>query len=219
MFDHHKKSPWFAEKYDPSPEFQALRTRVRKEGWKGRLQGFLLDLESGKFDPDLNEIPQEQPPAPLKEQQHLNGEPTDANGNAGSSDDKPTAGDEDMQFNIDADEEPADESRPETNGKGPSNSKKHQQSSGDNRGEEISVPTEGNQVMIRTIPPDIGRVKLEEVGLLSVQLFTRVLFIFCSCVPRFQDSYISLWVTHCKSAISIELAGSASEMIPICQPF
>jgi hypothetical protein len=33
-----------------------------------------------------------------------------------------------------------------------------------NRGEEISVPPEGNQVMIRTIPPDIGRVKLEEVS-------------------------------------------------------
>ncbi|KAJ2923984.1 hypothetical protein H1R20_g13116, partial [Candolleomyces eurysporus] len=167
MFDHHKKSPWFSEKYDPSPECQALRTRVRKEGWKGRLQGFLLDLESGKFDPDLNENTQEQPPppSPPKEQQNLNGDSsTDPNGNAAASgDDKPSGGDDDMQFNVEADEEPADDSRPETNGKGQSSGRKQQQSSGDNRGEEISVPTEGNQVMIRTIPPDIGRVKLEEL--------------------------------------------------------
>lgn len=30
---------------------------------------------------------------------------------------------------------------------------------------EVSVMPEGNQVMIRTIPPDIGRVKLEAVSL------------------------------------------------------
>ncbi|KAJ2918266.1 hypothetical protein MD484_g2187, partial [Candolleomyces efflorescens] len=170
MFDHHKKSPWFSEKYDPSPECQGLRTRVRKEGWKGRLQMFLLDLESGKFDPDLNEQQQQPSKDPSQQQQNLNGDSsssTDANGNGNAvpsgGDDKPGAGDDDMQFNIEADEEPADDSRPETNGKGQSGGRKQQQSSGDNRGEEISVPTEGNQVMIRTIPPDIGRVKLEEL--------------------------------------------------------
>lgn len=31
------------------------------------------------------------------------------------------------------------------------------------RSDEIAVEPEGNQVMIRTIPPDIGRVKLEAV--------------------------------------------------------
>ncbi len=31
------------------------------------------------------------------------------------------------------------------------------------REENVSVLPEGNEVMIRTIPPDIGRVKLEEV--------------------------------------------------------
>jgi hypothetical protein len=169
MFDHHKKSPWFSEKYDPSPECQALRTRVRKEGWKGRLQMFLLDLESGKFDPDLNEQQQQPSKEPSQQQQNVNGDSsssTDPNGNAVPSggDDKPGAGDDDMQFNIEADEEPADDSRPETNGKGQSGGRRQQPSSGDNRGEEISVPTEGNQVMIRTIPPDIGRVKLEEVS-------------------------------------------------------
>ena len=29
--------------------------------------------------------------------------------------------------------------------------------------DELEVPIEGNQVMIRTIPPDIGRMKLEAV--------------------------------------------------------
>ncbi|KAJ2924363.1 hypothetical protein H1R20_g12730, partial [Candolleomyces eurysporus] len=80
---------------------------------------------------------------------------------AASGDNKPSGGsDDDMQFNFKANEEPADDSCPE---KEQSSSKKQQQSSGNDRGEEISVPTEGNQVTIKTIPPDIGRVKLEEL--------------------------------------------------------
>ncbi|KAH6915504.1 hypothetical protein BKA70DRAFT_1259143 [Coprinopsis sp. MPI-PUGE-AT-0042] len=136
MFDHHKKSPWFAEKYDPSPEFVALRTRVRKQGWKGRLNNFLLDLEAGKFDPDSNE--------PRDEPSSVNAPDTATAG----EDVKPQV-DDDMQFNMDGDDEVA-------NGKGASNKKQ------DNRGDELAVPPEGNQVMIRTIPPDIGRAKLEE---------------------------------------------------------
>lgn len=104
MFEHHKKSPWFAEKYDPNPEYAALRTRVRKVGWKGRLNSFLHDLEAGKFD--LN-------------QPHTNGVEV-----------KPTVGDDDMEAGA--------------------------------QGDELAIPPEGNQVMIRTIPPDIGRSKLEE---------------------------------------------------------
>ncbi|TFK28692.1 hypothetical protein FA15DRAFT_584107 [Coprinopsis marcescibilis] len=156
MFDHHKKSPWFAEKYDPNPDFAALRTRVRKDGWKGRLNNFLLDLEAGKFDPDLNE-PRDESMSPVKDT--VNGESAENNAAPVAGDDsKPAGGDDDMQFNIDADEEPVDHdgARPEANGKGASNKKQ------DNRGDEIAVPPEGNQVMIRTIPPDIGRVKLEE---------------------------------------------------------
>lgn len=159
MFDHHRKSPWFAEKYDPAPEYQSLRLRVRKDGWKGRQDGFLLDLESGKFDPDLNE-----PESETKES-IVNGEGTtsDANGTAPAvAVDDVKGGDDDMQFGVEVDEEPG-ENEPsraettETNGKSSSDKRNI------NRGEEISVPPEGNQVMIRTIPPDIGRVKLEEV--------------------------------------------------------
>lgn len=195
MFDHHRKSPWFAEKYDP--EFQNLRFRVRKEGWKGRINMFLDDLESGKFDPtdfssSTNETDElEQPSSPAaatgvgaKETSSNNNENTiESNGTiAEESSSKPStsgagagagAGDDEMQFTVEADEEAVDPdiiSRVETNGKHSSSSDSFNKQRGagagtgiSNRGEEISVPTEGNQVMIRTIPPDIGRVKLEEV--------------------------------------------------------
>ncbi|KAG6889025.1 hypothetical protein C0992_006721 [Termitomyces sp. T32_za158] len=153
MFDHHRKSPWFAEKYDPSPEMQNLRMRVRKEGWKGRLDTFLLDLELGKFDPVLNESELE-PSSPVKENV-LNGENTvEPNG---QGEEKSGGIDEDMQFNVDADEEPGENDTSRADAPGKSIADKRS-----NRGEEVSVPPEGNQVMIRTIPPDIGRVKLED---------------------------------------------------------
>lgn len=157
MFDHHKKSPWFAEKYDPSPEFQTLRMRVRKEGWRGRVDNFLHDLESGKFDPDLSE-PEPEPSSPVS----ADNTTAEVNGTippAAADDTKQVGGgDDEMQFAVDADEEPGDNdaSRPDANGKLTSEGKRH------SRGEEASVLPEGNQVMIRTIPPDIGRVKLEE---------------------------------------------------------
>ncbi|KAG6336336.1 hypothetical protein ID866_2761 [Astraeus odoratus] len=149
MFDHHRKSPWFAEKYDPSPEFVAVRRRVRKEGWKGRLDTFLHDLEVGKFDPDLNEAESESP-AVAKE----SGGP----GDGMSTEETKNVGDDDIQFNIDVEEDGGDHeaSRVEVNGKGAVDKQRG------NRGEEISVLPDGNQVMIRTIPPDIGRLKLEE---------------------------------------------------------
>ncbi|KAF5372018.1 hypothetical protein D9615_008095 [Tricholomella constricta] len=156
MFDHHRRSPWFAEKYDPAPELQNLRMRVRKEGWKGRLDAFLVDLDSGKYDPDLHESELESP-SPIKEHA-VNGESatTEANGATGEEA-KSGGADDDMQFNVDADDEPGDNepSRADTNGRGAFDKRS-------NRGEEVSVAPEGNQVMIRTIPPDIGRAKLEE---------------------------------------------------------
>jgi SERRATE/Ars2, N-terminal domain len=166
MFDHHKKSPWFAEKYDPSAEFQTLRMRVRKEGWKGRMDIFLHDLESGKFDPDLSE-PELEPSSPVS----ADNTSTEVNGavppTSGDEAKQVGGGDDEMQFTVDADEEPGDNDagRPDANGKSASDGKRH------NRGEEASVLPEGNQVMIRTIPPDIGRVKLEEVCSLQNNLW------------------------------------------------
>ena len=150
MFDHHRKSPWFSEKYDPAPDFENLRMRVRKEGWKGRLDTFLHDLELGKFDQDFNES--ETVPSSLAKD---TGETANIDGSGAAGDDpKPTF--DDMQDNVEGDDdEPA---RADANGKGSYDKKNI------NHGEEMSVLPEGNQVMIRTIPPDIGRVKLEEVG-------------------------------------------------------
>jgi len=154
MFEHHRKSPWFAEKYDPAPEFENLRMRVRKEGWKARLNTFLDDLESGKFDPDLNE-PEAEPSSPVKE--NGNGDAAHPDGNGVSSEETKT-GDDDMQFNPEVEDDGGDNdaSRADVNGKSASDKQRG------TRGEEVSVDPEGNQVMIRTIPPDIGRVKLEE---------------------------------------------------------
>ncbi|KAI0356500.1 hypothetical protein OH77DRAFT_1423431 [Trametes cingulata] len=159
MFEHHRKSPWFAEKYDPAPEFQALRTRVRKIGWRGRMDAFLMDLESGKFDPDFS-APAPENTSPTKE--NANGESSVTNGAGGDAAatpaeaSKPTAagGEEDMQFNVEAEEDAGDNDA----NRGGDRSRRPPA----NRGEEVEVPPEGNQVMIRTIPPDIGRVKLEE---------------------------------------------------------
>lgn len=162
MFKHHRKSPWFAEKYDPAPEFAALRARVRRVGWRGRMDNFLTDLDTGKFDPDFHE-PEPEAASPVKEStangdSALNGTDTSAQAD---EDVKPTGnGEDDMQFNVEAEDEAGDQDagRTDTNGRSGFDNKRN------NRGEEISVQPEGNQVMIRTIPPDIGRVKLEEVS-------------------------------------------------------
>jgi len=180
MFEHHRKSPWFAEKYDPAPEFENLRTRVRKEGWKGRLNNFLQDLESGKFDPDLHE-PEAEPVSPVKE--NGNG---DATADSNTTDTKAnTTVDEDMQFNVDVDEDTGDHdaNRLDANGKYSADSKRGA------RLEEISVPTEGNQVMIRTIPPDIGRVKLEEVWVAWYKS-DKLAHFPCRVVPKCQGLFI-----------------------------
>lgn len=171
MFEHHRKSPWFAEKYDPAPEYVNLRTKTRKRGWRGRESTFLHDLESGKFDPDLSDpISEPEHISPVKENP-TNGEAAtmETNGNGTSAtpaeETKTGGGDDEMQFNMDAEEDGADNvvdndnSRVEVNGKPPLN--KNERFA---RGEEISVPPEGNQVMIRTIPPDIGRAKLEDAS-------------------------------------------------------
>ena len=132
MFDHHRKSPWFAEKYDPAPEFLALRHRVRKDGWKGRLNIFIQDLELGKFDPDLNELESE----PAFGAQHKD---SAVSGDVGeivvSTEEVKIAADDDMQFAMDAEEDTGehDANRVE-NGKVATEHKRN------NRGEEISIP-------------------------------------------------------------------------------
>lgn len=157
MFEHHKKSPWFAEKYDPAPEFANLRLRVRKEGWKGRIDAFLLDLESSKYDPDSQESTQQSSPTL---DNSTNGEQSgDTNGAVDEG--KANGADDEMQFAMDGDEDGGDPDAAKTESNGKSQPQDARRML--NRGEEISTMPEGNQVTIRTIPPDIGRMKLEDV--------------------------------------------------------
>ncbi|KAI5122188.1 hypothetical protein M0805_007085 [Coniferiporia weirii] len=156
LFDHHRKSPWFAEKYDPSAEYANLRSRVRKVGWRGRMNQFVNDLEDGKFDKTLNESEPESS-EPIKEEGLAAPE-------SGAVDDSGSVKQEDVVKNEDefgmgmeGEEEAADNAgdiKADANGKASLDAKRPGK-------DEISVMPEGNQVMIRTIPPDIGRVKLE----------------------------------------------------------
>ena len=143
MFGHHKKFPWFNEKYNPGAEFINLRNRVRKEGWKGRPEQFLKDLEEGKYDPHT------------KEQ-------TDAAKTAEESEGEKQAGEEAAVATGGDDAEAADE---DVNMESKDNNGKQQQQNGKQRKEDdVLVAPEGNQIAIRTIPPDIGRQKIELVG-------------------------------------------------------
>lgn len=121
---------------------------------------FLLDLESGRYDPELNEGESES--TDNKDHNGTNGEAP----SEGLGEEAKPSGDDDMQFNMD----PEDDAGADANGKSAGDSKRT------NKAEEIAVPPEGNQVMIRTIPPDIGRVKLEEVSFFHLSTST------CSCL-------------------------------------
>jgi hypothetical protein len=144
MFDHHRKSPWFAEKYNPDPEYANLRARTRQRGWKGRLPAFLTGLEDGLFDPSPE--PAADPDSPAKE-------------------DPPANGDGDVKPNTEGEEQFDEDANGEANSKGVTGGGADDGTDKRaNRGDEITVPNEGQQVMIRTIPPDIGRAKLESVS-------------------------------------------------------
>ena len=183
MFEHHRKSPWFAEKYDPAPEFVKLRERLRREGWKGRINTFVSDLEQGKYDPGQGDT---EPDSVSKEPASNGsfGENADSAIGPAGAEDAPIAGDDE----IPGDEEDGNENEV---GKSTTNGKSSKNNRSDNRGHEYSVMPEGNQVMIRTIPPDIGRLKLEEVGLVSLVVLPNSTDTFhlpfqaCKTVPGF----------------------------------
>lgn len=164
MFEHHRKSPWFAEKYDPAPEFVRLRERLKREGWKGRINAFISDLEQGKYDSGQGESESDGVPKDPASNGAFGENPDSAVGPAGAEDPPNAADDE-----IPGDEEDGGENE---GGKSTTNGRSLRNNKGDNRGEEYSVMPEGNQVMIRTIPPDIGRLKLEEVGLVYSGVIT-----------------------------------------------
>jgi len=160
MFEHHKKSPWFAEKYEPSEYYVNLRKRVKKQGWRGKVDQFLLELEEGKHDPQIE----------LKDEGlHISGDDfgqkqlTDMKQEIVKSVDlKNGPQEDDMQFGLDGEEDHDHENKIELTSKSAIDAK------ASSRNDEISVMPEGNEILIRTIPPDIGRVKLEEVSIISI---------------------------------------------------
>lgn len=175
MFDYHKKSPWFAEKYDPSEDMVALRKRVRKEGWKGRISRFILELDEGQHDPDstVEKMAEGVEPEPLSKVEDPIVDEV-----------KPAKQEEDdAGFGMDAEDEHQEDTKVDNTGKATNDGHKNSVHN------TVSVMPEGNEVLIRTIPPDIGRVKLEEVCILAicVDLHPNSLIFLqiCTSIPGF----------------------------------
>lgn len=125
---------------------------------------FVSDLEDGKYDKESSDEPGST--ESLKE-----GSVAPESGVAEETENaaKP---EEDFGMGLEGEEEAADNAgdvKTDTNGKASYESKLSEK-------DEVSVMPEGEQVMIRTIPPDIGRVKLEAVS----TLFSKPVLSSCS---------------------------------------
>lgn len=196
-----------------------LRTRVRKIGWRGKVDTFLLDLEAGKFDPDITELdPEPEPTSPVKDvpangESSVNGGELAAVGPATEDAKIANAGDDEMQFNV----EPEDETGDQEAGRADANGKTSFDARRSKPGEETSVLPEGNQVMIRTIPPDIGRVKLEDVSIAFSGQFLSLILVLVRLARKFLDMSTSLLVIRFKRGITIGLGGCDSMMKLICR--
>lgn len=155
LFERHRKTAWFLEKYDPRDPYLDLRNRVRKTGWEGAIDKWVSELEEGKHDP----VPDPATPAIA----HSSSTPANGNGAAvaptgGETNDNPSkSGPSETPKREDQDERD-DESGDERE-RGPQD------------GDEIIIPQKGHQIMIKTIPPDIGRLRLEPVRFACECLF------------------------------------------------
>ncbi|KAF8759618.1 hypothetical protein RHS01_01713 [Rhizoctonia solani] len=141
LFNAHKSQVWFIERYDPQRNMVPCVTESRR-GPKGRTARFVQELEEGKYDPvveDPTTVTTEPKPASSPR-----AEGVDTNDN-------------ELDFDHDND----DEGNPKPATEATENGKVKEGPQG-GRDVECSMETEGNQVMIRTLPPDIGRVKLEQ---------------------------------------------------------
>lgn len=116
---------------------------------------FLNDVENGKFDRDGDSDE-----ATDQQETEQSAKENSVPENGAEDPEGPSKAEEDFGMGFENDEEAADNAgdvKNDTNGKAPFESKQPERN-------EVSVMPEGNQVMIRTIPPDIGRVKLETVS-------------------------------------------------------
>ncbi|CCO28219.1 hypothetical protein BN14_02212 [Rhizoctonia solani AG-1 IB] len=155
LFNAHKSQVWFIERYDPAQEYLTLRDRIKAEGRKGRTSRFVQELEEGKYDPTLEDPTTEATEAKPAGSPRTEGVDTNDN---------------EMDFDNDNDEE--GNSKPTAE---PTENGKAKEGPQGGRDVECSMETEGNQVMIRTLPPDIGRVKLELVSFSICTVIARML--------------------------------------------
>jgi hypothetical protein len=118
---------------------------------------FLENLAAGFFDPQSGDLHQPPPAKSVTIKKEEAGDDQEAfpDHDALAPVDESMKVDEDVAIEVEEDGDKLD-----ANGKGLENGRRDSR----DRGEEVSVAPEGHQVMIRTIPPDIGRVKLETVG-------------------------------------------------------
>lgn len=146
LFEKHHTAAWFLEKYDPTEKYSDLRARVRKQGWHGALDHFLDDLEAGRFDHivEAAKITTTPTVAATEKAEPQNGEAQTTVAVEETSEEK-------KELSKPEDEEEKVDDDAEWNANGDS--------------DEVVIPHKGHQVMIKTIPPDIGRLRLEPVCL------------------------------------------------------
>ena len=135
------------EKYDPRDPYLDLRNRVRKTGWEGAVDKWISELEEGKHDP----VPDPATPAIARSSSiPANGNAITAASTSGETNDNPSKSGPPETPKREDQEDRDDESGDERE-RGPQD------------GDEIIIPQKGHQIMIKTIPPDIGRLRLEPV--------------------------------------------------------
>jgi hypothetical protein len=146
LFEKHHTAAWFLEKYDPTEKYSDLRARVRKQGWHAALDHFLDELESGKFDHivEAAKTTTATTVASAEKAEPQNGEISATVAAEETSEEKK----EDKALKPENEEDKVDDDV-EWNANGDS--------------DEVVIPHKGHQVMIKTIPPEIGRLRLEPV--------------------------------------------------------
>lgn len=173
MFRYHVRFPWFNEKYNPALPFVNLRRRVRREGWDGLVDKFIRELEDGQHDPagieatSTRSNPTQNNERMFTQKCEVPDEKDEDNND--QDDEEPIPPAQDGESGDDATVDPmttvGDVANVEVSEKLDPR-ELHSSVKGDRRDDEVMVEPDGNQVLIRTIPPDIGRVKLEKVNVL-----------------------------------------------------
>ncbi|KAM0745655.1 hypothetical protein T439DRAFT_330469 [Meredithblackwellia eburnea MCA 4105] len=141
FFDEMKEAIWFKERYDPAPDFEEQRKKRKEKGREGKLDAFLEELESGKFEHLSFDGPAY---VKKKKGEGENGSPVKA------------GGDVEMKSVDDTESKPA-----AAEGANGDSLKKGEGSPDESNGVNVKLKAAENQLLIKTIPPDISRKDLE----------------------------------------------------------